>query len=82
MKYFMENYKLSGVICTIHIGGIYVKSLKQKLLSVVGSVDGTHFGFQVPSKDEYMFFNRKGFHGLNAMIVSCVYYYIYQLTIL
>ncbi|TMW46778.1 hypothetical protein DOY81_008141 [Sarcophaga bullata] len=39
-----------------------------KTLSVFGCVDGTHFGFQTPTENEYMFFNRKGFHSQNSMI--------------
>ncbi|XP_017463092.1 PREDICTED: putative nuclease HARBI1 [Rhagoletis zephyria] len=41
-----------------------------KIPGVIGCVDGTHIGLQKPTKDEHMFFNRKGFHSLNAMIVS------------
>ncbi|XP_065356427.1 putative nuclease HARBI1 [Calliphora vicina] len=42
---------------------------KFKIPGVVGCVDGTHFGFQAPTENEYMFFNRKGFHSLNSMII-------------
>ncbi|XP_017471385.1 PREDICTED: putative nuclease HARBI1 [Rhagoletis zephyria] len=40
-----------------------------KIPGVIGCVDGTHIGLQKPTKDEHMFFNRKGFHSLNAMII-------------
>lgn len=38
---------------------------------VIGCVDGTHIKILAPSKDtQHMYFNRKGFFSLNAMIVS------------
>ncbi|XP_054729350.1 putative nuclease HARBI1 [Anastrepha obliqua] len=37
---------------------------------VVGCIDGTHIGLQKPTVNEHMYFNRKGFHSINAMLVS------------
>ncbi|XP_065356153.1 putative nuclease HARBI1 [Calliphora vicina] len=42
---------------------------KYKIPGVIGCVDGTHFGLQRPSSNEHMFFNRKGFHSLNYMVI-------------
>ncbi|XP_065356054.1 putative nuclease HARBI1 [Calliphora vicina] len=41
---------------------------KYKIPGVIGCIDGTHFGLQKPP-NEHMFFNRKGFHSLNSMII-------------
>ncbi|XP_039967512.1 putative nuclease HARBI1, partial [Bactrocera tryoni] len=35
----------------------------------IGCIDGTHFGLQKPTLNEHMFFNRKGYHSLNSMII-------------
>lgn len=43
---------------------------KFKIPGVVGCIDGTHIPILRPTKDEHMFFNRKGFHSINAMIVN------------
>ncbi|XP_036325552.1 putative nuclease HARBI1 isoform X1 [Rhagoletis pomonella] len=51
-EWFMENYRIPGVI---------------------GCIDGTHIGLQKPTQNEHMYFNRKGFHSLNAMIISFSY---------
>ena len=37
---------------------------------VIGCVDGTHINIIRPHKNEHHFFNRKGSHSLNVMIVS------------
>lgn len=37
---------------------------------VLGCVDGTHISIVAPTQSEHLFYNRKGFHSLNAMIVS------------
>lgn len=38
---------------------------------VIGCVDGTHIKILAPSKqDQHLYYNRKGFFSLNAMIVS------------
>lgn len=42
---------------------------KFKLPGVVGCVDGTHVNLLRPKLDEHMFFNRKGKHSLNVMVV-------------
>ncbi|XP_067633131.1 putative nuclease HARBI1 [Eurosta solidaginis] len=42
---------------------------KYKIPRVIGCIDGTHIGLQKPSENEHMFFNRKGFHNLNVMII-------------
>ncbi|XP_054746199.1 uncharacterized protein LOC129250617 [Anastrepha obliqua] len=36
---------------------------------VVGCIDGTHIGLQKPTVNEHMYFNRKGFHSINAMLI-------------
>ncbi|XP_065368832.1 putative nuclease HARBI1 [Calliphora vicina] len=41
---------------------------KYNIPGVIGCIDGTHFGLQKP-RNEHMFFNRKGFHSLNSMII-------------
>ncbi|XP_054734530.1 putative nuclease HARBI1 [Anastrepha obliqua] len=38
-----------------------------------GCVDGTHIGLQKPTANEHMYFNRKGYHSINAMVVSSYY---------
>lgn len=43
---------------------------KHKIPGVVGCIDGTHVYLLRPSANEHMFFNRKGKHSLNVMIVS------------
>ncbi|XP_036343884.1 putative nuclease HARBI1 [Rhagoletis pomonella] len=42
---------------------------KYKIPGVIGCVDGTHIGLQKPTADEHMYFNRKGYHSINAMII-------------
>ncbi|XP_065356203.1 putative nuclease HARBI1 [Calliphora vicina] len=42
---------------------------KYKIPGVIGCVIGTHFGLQRPASNEHMFFNRKGFHSLNSMVI-------------
>ncbi|XP_036340026.1 putative nuclease HARBI1 [Rhagoletis pomonella] len=42
---------------------------KYKIPGVVGCVDGTHIGLQKPIRDEHMYFNRKGYHSLNVMLI-------------
>ncbi|XP_049301880.1 putative nuclease HARBI1 isoform X1 [Bactrocera dorsalis] len=42
---------------------------KYKVPGVIGCIDGTHFGLQKPTVNEHMFFNRKGYHSLNSMII-------------
>lgn len=37
---------------------------------VIGCVDGTHVGITKPHNDGNLFYNRKGYYSLNAMIVS------------
>lgn len=66
---FMTKYKIPG--------GKYMYLAEVKVIYnyffkflVIGCVDGTHVGLQKPSNNEHMFYNRKGFHSLNAMVVS------------
>ena len=40
------------------------------IILVIGCIDGTHFGLLRPSKNEHIYYNKKGFHSLNSMIVS------------
>lgn len=42
---------------------------KYNFPGVIGCVDGTHIFLLRPSTDEHIFFNRKGKHSLNVMIV-------------
>ncbi|XP_067624299.1 putative nuclease HARBI1 isoform X2 [Eurosta solidaginis] len=42
---------------------------KYKIPGVIGCIDGTHIGLQRPSVDEHMYFNRKGYHSINAFIM-------------
>lgn len=40
---------------------------------VIGLVDGTHIALsRVPARDEWAYINRKGFHSINAQIVSFI----------
>lgn len=38
---------------------------------VIGCVDGTHIKILKPKDDESLFFNRKGYFSINAMVVKC-----------
>ncbi|XP_050340083.1 putative nuclease HARBI1 isoform X2 [Bactrocera neohumeralis] len=42
-----------------------------KIPGVIGCVDGTHIGLQKPTVNEHMYFNRKGYHSINAKILAC-----------
>ena len=53
---------------------------KFKIPGVVGCIDGTHIPILRPPLDEHMYFNRKGFHSINAMIVSNDTKLLFQLT--
>lgn len=44
---------------------------------VIGCVDGTHISIVRPVDNEHLYFNRKGFHSLNTMIVIYFYLHIY-----
>lgn len=37
---------------------------------IIGCVDGTHVAIIRPTDNEHHFFNRKGWHSINAMVVS------------
>ncbi|XP_067616529.1 putative nuclease HARBI1 isoform X2 [Eurosta solidaginis] len=37
--------------------------------SLIGCVDGTHIGLEKPIANEHMYFNRKGYHSINSMII-------------
>lgn len=39
---------------------------------VIGYIDGTHIAIISPATDEEHFFNRKGFHSINTMLVSFI----------
>lgn len=45
---------------------------KSRIPGVTMCVDGTHIKIFKPSVDTHLFYNRKGFYSLNAMIVSSV----------
>lgn len=38
--------------------------------NVIGAIDGCHIGIIRPSHSEHLYFNRKGYHSLNVMMVS------------
>lgn len=42
---------------------------KFKIPGVIGCVDGSHIYLLKPNIDEHVFFNRKGTHSINAMMV-------------
>lgn len=46
---------------------------------VIGCVDGTHINIVRPIENEHLFFNRKGKHSINTMIVSIDTYIILKL---
>lgn len=68
----------SGLLRTIkfqEVNSVHVLAVKNLfnvrfLIIVVGCIDGTHIGLQKPTVNEHMYFNRKGFHSINAMLVS------------
>lgn len=37
---------------------------------VIGCIDGTHISIIPPAHDKHLFYNRKGFHSLNVMLVE------------
>jgi len=43
---------------------------KFRIPGITGCIDGTHVKIVKPSVDEHLFFNRKGYFSLHAMIVS------------
>ena len=43
---------------------------KFKIPGIIGCIDGTHIKIIKPSIDEHLYFNRKGYFSMNAMIVS------------
>lgn len=43
---------------------------KFRIPGITGCIDGTHVKIVKPSEDEHLYFNRKGYFSLNAMIVS------------
>lgn len=69
MELYMQKFKLPGGNCMTYDKICKYFFHMTFMLSVIGSVDGTHFGLQKPSENEHMFFNRKGYHSLNSMIV-------------
>ena len=68
-EWFLQTYKIPGGNDFFFK---FMSVIKNKLLFfiVIGCIDGTHIGLQKPTENEHMFFNRKGFHSLNAMVVS------------
>lgn len=43
---------------------------KFKIPGVIGCVDGTHVAIIPPRCNKHLYYNRKGFHSFNVMIVS------------
>lgn len=44
---------------------------KSRIPGIIGAVDGTHIKIRAPAKRlQHLYFNRKGFFSLNAMIVG------------
>lgn len=37
---------------------------------IIGCVDGTHVRIISPATDQHLYYNRKGFHSINVMLVS------------
>lgn len=44
---------------------------------IIGAIDGTHVNIIRPNKDEHLYFNRKGCHSINVMVVSLVLCILY-----
>ncbi|XP_067625734.1 putative nuclease HARBI1 [Eurosta solidaginis] len=42
---------------------------KYKIPSIIGCIDATHIKIIKPSTDEHLFYNRKGYFSMNAMII-------------
>lgn len=72
---------LETLLCPKWISFIYTENEKQaaKLYflekcgfpGVIGCVDGTHINIIKPKEEiQHLYYNRKGFHSINAMIVS------------
>ncbi|XP_053968904.1 putative nuclease HARBI1 [Anastrepha ludens] len=51
-----------------------------KIPGVIGCVDGTHIGLQKPTANVHMYFNRKGYHSINAMVVCDHTYKILEIN--
>lgn len=47
---------------------------KHGIPGIVGCIDGTHISIKRPTNEEYIYFNRKGYYSINAMIVSIWFY--------
>ena len=43
---------------------------------VIGCVDGTHIKIIKPKYNEHIYYNRKGYHSVNAMVVSNFKYFV------
>lgn len=42
---------------------------KFKIPGVIGCIDGTHIRIVKPGNQDYLYYNRKGYYSINAMIV-------------
>lgn len=48
---------------------------------VIGCIDGTHIKIIRPNLNEHIFFSRKGYHSINAMIVCFPFYSIFLILL-
>lgn len=51
---------------------------KYAIPGIVGCVDGTHVKIAAPVNERHLFYNRKGFYSINAMVVSSLYFYYFD----
>ena len=77
---------LEEVICPLHIKFKMTEEEKDEAKvdffdktgfpGVIGCVDGTHIKILAPKKEEqHLYFNRKGFFSINAMIVMSIIFF-------
>lgn len=52
---------------------------RARIPGVIGAIDGTHIKIIKPTTEEHLFYNYKGYHSINAMIVSANRLYIIRI---